>query len=61
MCNKINAYQKNLIYVYAKYFLSLLKENFYVMKAERETEKTIEAKEGYFIIYVYFFWAVSRN
>lgn len=31
------------------------------MKAERETEKTIEAKEGYFIIYVYFFWAVSRN
>lgn len=30
-------------------------------KAERETEKTIKAEEGYFIIYVYFLWAAFRN
>lgn len=30
-------------------------------KAERETEKIIKAEEGYFIIYVYFLWAASRN
>lgn len=30
-------------------------------KAESETEKTIKAEEGYFIIYVYFLRAASRN
>lgn len=30
-------------------------------KVERETEKTIKAEEGYFIIYVYFPWAASKN